>query len=116
MSGKPSARRRQRKLVEHRLVIDGWHPARLNQLVGCHWGTRSKRKRVDREVIALEALAQKIPKAMGKRRVSLVLTLAPRQRAGDLDAYWKSLLDALVVAGLLVDDSRHNAECRIMPC
>jgi hypothetical protein len=105
MSGKPSARRRH-KLVEHRLVIERWLPCRLNQLVGCHWGTRSKRKRFDREVIAVEALVQRIPKASGKRRVSLVLTLAPRQRAGDPDGYWKSTLDALVCAGLLVDDSR----------
>jgi hypothetical protein len=98
-------RRRQRAEVGHVLVIEGWHPCRLNQLVGCHWGTRSKRKRLDREVIALEALVQKIPKALGKRRISLVLTLAPRQRAGDPDSAWKSLLDALVAAGLLVNDS-----------
>jgi hypothetical protein len=39
-----------------------------------------------------------------------VLTLAPRQRACDPDAFWKSTLDALVHAGLLVDDNRQGCE------
>lgn len=111
MSATPRAsRRRRHKLVEHSLVLEGWHPTRLNRLVGCHWGTRSKRKRLDRQRVAVEALVQKIPKATGKRRVELVLTLAPRQRAGDPDAYWKSLLDALVAAGLLTSDNRQGVE------
>ena len=42
--------------------------------------------------------------------MSLEITLAPRQRAGDPDAYWKSLLDALVRARLLVDDRRQYVE------
>jgi hypothetical protein len=50
--------------------------------------------------------------------------LGPRQRGADPDAYWKSLLDALVHAGLLVDDSpkwcelgpvRFERECRRKP-
>jgi hypothetical protein len=38
------------------------------------------------------------------------LTLGPRQRGGDPDAYFKSVLDALVRAGLLIDDNRQGAE------
>jgi hypothetical protein len=92
------------------LVIDDWQPHRLNRLLGCHYGTRSRRKRFDREVVALEALSRRIPPASDCRRVDVTVTLAPRQRAGDPDGWWKSLLDALVAAGLLVDDSARWCE------
>ncbi len=89
------------------IEIPQWHPAKLNQLVGCHWAVRSKLKKRDWQIIALYASGYRsmATTAAGKRRVSLVITLAPRQRGGDPDSYWKSLLDALVHAGLLVDDS-----------
>ena len=58
-------------------------------------------KKADREVVGLHARLSGIPPATGRRRVSLVLTLAPRQRGGDPDAYWKSTLDALTACGLL---------------
>jgi Holliday junction resolvase RusA-like endonuclease len=51
-----------------------------------------------------------VPPAAGKRRVSLTLTLAPRQRGADPDAYRKSLLDALTHAGMLLDDNRQGVE------
>lgn len=87
------------------LRIPRWQPERLNRLIGCHWATKHRRKRADREMVAGYALAQQIPRAEGKRRVSLVVTLGPRQRGFDPDSPWKSLLDALVACGLLVDDS-----------
>ncbi len=90
----------------HKLVIPGWHPCRLNELIGVHWATRVKLKRGDLDLVAAYAKMQSIPPATGRRRVSLRLTLAPRQRAGDPDAYWKSTLDALAASKLLVDDSR----------
>jgi len=92
----------------HRLTIDRWHPPRINEWDGYHWSRRAKLKRSDRDLVAVMGLI--IPRAEGKRRVSLVLTLAPRQRGGDPDAYWKSLLDALTTCGLLVDDSRQWCE------
>ncbi len=92
------------------LTIPGWHPARLNELMHCHFATRAKRKRIDRDMVAGYALLNGTTKAEGKRRVFLHLTLAPKQRAGDPDAYWKSLLDALVHAGLLTDDNRQGCE------
>ena len=94
----------------HVLTIDGGHPARLNQWDGRHWSVRARLKRRDRETVGLYARLAAIPPAAGRRRVSLRLTLAPRQRAGDPDSYWKSLLDALVHAGLLVDDNRQSVE------
>jgi hypothetical protein len=91
--------------TRHFLRLPGWTPAPLNSLIGCHWGTRSRRKRADREVVALEALAQGIPRATGRRRVSLVVTGWPTGRLPDADGLLKSTLDALVHAGLLVDDA-----------
>ena len=38
------------------------------------------------------------------------ILLKPRQRGGDTDAYWKSCLDALCQAELLVDDNRQHVE------
>jgi len=90
------------------IVISNWHPARLNELLNaCKW-KRLRIKKDDKELVA--AYGRDVPKATGKRRVSIMLTLAPRQRAGDPDAYWKSLLDALVKAKLLLDDNRQHCE------
>jgi hypothetical protein len=105
----PTARR-TRKAGTHTLKIDGWHPAKINDLYRGHWAIRARLKRTDRELLAAYAKLAGIPQAEGKRRVSLVLTLAPGQRGGDPDAYWKSTLDALVHAGLLLDDNRQGVE------
>ncbi len=94
----------------HVLIIDRWHPARLNQWDGRHWSVRSAAKKLDREMIGFFARVQGIPPATGKRRVSLRLTLAPRQRAPDPDSFFKSVLDALVHAGMLLDDNRQGVE------
>src|SRR5262245_7019908 len=90
--------------------IPNWHPARLNGLMHCHWGTRSRRKRADRQVVSVYAKLCHVPKAKHRRRVDLCLTLGPRQRGGDPDAYLKSLLDGLVACGLLTDDNRQGVE------
>jgi Holliday junction resolvase RusA-like endonuclease len=54
--------------------------------------------------------AHNIPKAQGKRRVSLHIILDKGQRAPDPDAFFKSLCDALVHAEMLVDDNRQHVE------
>ena len=51
-------------------------------------------------MIGGHALEAGIPRATGRRRVSLHIVLAPRQRAGDPDAFWKSTLDALVAEAI----------------
>lgn len=94
----------------HGLIIDDWHPCRLNKLVGCHWATAARRKRSDRHMVGVYAKIARLPKATGPRRIRLRIVLAPGQRAGDPDAYWKSLLDALVHVGLLLDDNRQHVE------
>jgi hypothetical protein len=92
------------------LTISRWHPAKLNEWHGAHWSRRARLKRFDREIVGLFAKLAGIPVARGKRRVSLRLTLAPGQRAGDPDAYWKSLLDSLVHCRLLLDDNAKSLE------
>lgn len=86
--------------------MPGWHPARLNSLLGKHWGGRSAAKKADYEQIGRAAVVYGLRPATGPRRVDLFILLAPGQRAADPDAYWKSLLDALVRRGLLMNDSR----------
>lgn len=92
------------------LEIPGFHPCRLNQLIGRHFAVVARLKRRDRDVIAFWARRACVPPAAGKRRVRLTITLGPRQRAGDPDSMWKSLLDACVHCGLLKDDNRQGVE------
>jgi hypothetical protein len=88
----------------HTLTLSG-HPAKLNELLGHRMKAHRLKKR-DREWVALEAKNQEVPRATGPRRVSLEIILGHRQRAGDPDCYWKSLLDALVTARMLLNDNR----------
>jgi hypothetical protein len=86
------------------IFVDGWRPASLNELLkGGPWGAH-RLKRRDREYVVLFANLARVPRATAKRRVSLRITLPPKQRRWDGDALWKSLLDACVHAGLLKDD------------
>jgi hypothetical protein len=93
--------------MTYKLIIENWHPTRLNQLIGCNPYTAGRRKKVDKNVICGYCLENRIPVAQGPREVSLLITLAPKQRAADPDAYWKSTLDGLVEARMLIDDNRH---------
>lgn len=93
-------------MVTHTLEIKGWQPATLNSLLsGRTWHKAARLKKHDRELVTVLARNHRIPQATTRRRVSLVVTMAKGQRRPDEDAYWKSLLDALVAAKLLVDDS-----------
>jgi hypothetical protein len=60
--------------------------------------------------LTLKQRAAGVPKATGRRHVSLHIVLKKGQRAGDLDSYFKSLRAALVHAGMLVDDNRQGVE------
>jgi hypothetical protein len=90
------------------LEIPRWHPAPLNKLMKGHWSNGHQLKKVDRAMVA--AYASRLPKAKGKRLVSLHIILHKGQRAPDPDAFFKSLCDALVHAGALVDDNRQHVE------
>lgn len=80
------------------------HTARTNELLKVHWRVAQQLRQRDDAWIALTALSQCIKLAQGKRRVSLVVTLGPRQSA-DEDCWWKSVLDALKNSGLIKNDS-----------
>lgn len=90
--------------MTYEIEIERWHPTRLNELLGLPW-SRARRKHRDADMVAGYCLQRHVTRATGKRRVSLTIGLGPRERGGDPDCYWKSLLDALVKCGALVDDS-----------
>jgi hypothetical protein len=84
--------------------IDMWQPCTLNEMIGRHPMAIHRRKKKDRGVIAAAFLIARVPRATTKRRVTLTIILGPRQREHDDDNVWKSLLDACVFIGALVDD------------
>lgn len=94
--------------MTYSFFIHDWRPASLNSLSYCHWRKRVRIKKADKGMIF--AFSRAVPKAEGKRRVSVHMTLTGRQKQFDDDNLWKSLLDALTANGLLVDDSREWCE------
>jgi hypothetical protein len=94
--------------MTYKLIIPRWTPVAVNILLHCHWATAARRKAVDRNLIAGYCLFHRLPIATGPRRVDLLITRGKSQRGrdGDPDCFWKSLLDSLVHAKMLIDDSR----------
>ena len=92
-------------MARYVLVIDRWHPYMINQLMQ-RVKSRIRMKKVDRNMVCGYCLKNRIPLATGPRQVNLTIVLGPRQRAGDPQAYEKSLGDALVHARMLIDDNR----------
>lgn len=86
------------------IFIPGWHPARLNQLMSEPLGGY-KRKKLDRRIVADHIHSYGIQRATNKRSLKALLLFPKGKRAGDPDCYWKSLCDALVQCGALVNDS-----------
>ncbi len=83
----------------------GVRPASLNEIMAGHWSKGAALKKRDRRVIGIAAVMAGVPKATGKRRVSLAIVLPKGQRRWDADGLFKSLLDALTHAEMLVDDN-----------
>jgi len=94
------------------MEIPGWHPCALNKLVHSHHHRASSFKAKDREIVARACLVYAIPAAEARRSVEIHLVFAKGARACDPDAYWKSLLDALVHARALKNDSMDWVVCR----
>lgn len=96
----------------HVLVFDGLLP-RLNEVRGRHWSVENNAKKKLAKRLHALALQQHIPTATGPRSVFLDITLGPRRRKCDEDAYDKILLDALVRSGLLLNDSARGLVGRV---
>lgn len=93
-------------MARHEIKIPDWHPAKLNELISKGWRTKHRLKTRDKNMVATYVLAQAVPAATGRRRVSLLIVLGKGHREPDPDAYWKSTLDALKQAEMLTDDDR----------
>jgi hypothetical protein len=90
------------------------HPATINQLMHSVRG-KIRLNKVDRNMIAGYVMAERIPRAGGKRRLSLYIILGKGQRGADADPYHNSLLEACKHAGLILDDSSRYVELAPMP-
>jgi len=95
--------------VTHILTVDGFHPAKLNTYLGRHWAVGARKKKDDAQRLGIEAHLQGVAKATGKRRLSIVIRYA-KGRPCDADSILKSLLDACVTCGLLLDDGPKSLE------
>ncbi len=87
-----------------RVEIPGWLPPSVNTLLTRHWAAAGKLKKRAYRVVSVACLVAQVPKAKGKRRVSIVATMGPRGRLRDADGLWKVILDALKACGAIVDD------------
>jgi Holliday junction resolvase RusA-like endonuclease len=91
----------------YKVFIPSWRPKSLNSLF-VHWGKAARLKKADTQTVW--AYCHQIPKATTKRLVRVKIYLTGRQKPYDQDNCWKSLMDALVKNGLLVDDSNKWVE------
>lgn len=88
----------------HTFVIPDYLPPTLNVLLNRHWTVRHRASKECKSLVIAYSSLSRIPAATGKRRVSVTFS-SRRKIVSDEDARVKLLLDALVCAGLLVDDS-----------
>lgn len=91
-----------------RIEIPRFHPVLLNRLLKAHPLKRATLRRNDDAMIAIYCRLAGVPRARRvKRRVHLTYVKRKGQggKTPDDDGLWKSLLDALVNAGVLYDDS-----------
>lgn len=91
-------------MKQYVIEIDNWHPTSVNKLIGRNRFTASRLKQADTQMIGVYAYRAKIPKAKMQRHVSMEIHVAGGGRSPDPDNMYKSVLDALVKTGYLVDD------------
>ena len=89
------------------IEIPNWLPWTTNEYVRTNHFKRQRRLKAETEIVAAYAKMAGVPPAKGRRRVAFTFS-APSGRGakvGDPDGRLKVLLDCMVRAGLLVDDS-----------
>jgi hypothetical protein len=90
------------------LWIPEWRPTLVNELRATpyrHWSAPYKKLKRDKKVIEEAFVRSGQPKAWGPRRVSLLFVMPKKARMFDRDAPRKSINDALVACGALINDS-----------
>jgi Holliday junction resolvase RusA-like endonuclease len=92
------------------IQIPDWLPPTVNQLTRGKLRHRIRLGKACRNMVAVYAYAAGVTPAEGKRRVTIRLFLGPQRKGADSDGYWKAILDSLVSARVLRDDSRHWCE------
>jgi len=92
-------------------TIEDFLPCTANQLLARTQYTRTRLKGGDQELVWYASRA--VPEASKPRRVSVTFVYPPGKRMRDVDSMQKSLLDALVATGCLVDD--HPKWCQLGP-
>ena len=106
MTGKADDVSEKRPCISYTVHLDDWHPTTLNELIRLrHWGQRKRRKEADMAHLMVACQNARIPKAKGKRRLSLVWHLPKGGKRRDEDNVFKTLNDCLVVLGMLKNDS-----------
>jgi hypothetical protein len=91
---------------EYRLVIHDWLPCKNKRLEAAPWPFCQRLREADAQRLIHEARQANVPKANGKRRVSLHLILGARH-CYDMNPedYRDSLLAGLERAGLILDSA-----------
>ncbi len=97
----------------HKLRIERWRPPLANQWRGAHWSKAHKLRTEMMSLLWAYARSQGVPPATTRRKVSLAICLAPKQKVPDADSMDKLLLDALVGCGLLLDDGAKGLVGRV---
>ena len=99
--------------MTYTIEIPNWHPPKSNQFVGRHWSVKNRLRKLAIDMIFVYARQAKVAEATGQRKVSLKITMGPRGRVPDADAYDKLLLDALTKCRLITDDGRSGVLGRV---
>ena len=86
-----------------KITIPMWRPPSLNQYIGKHWSIGYNLKNECKQLVL--AYSRHIPQATTKRSVQMHVVLGKGMREHDADNTQKLILDGLVHAGMLVDDS-----------
>lgn len=96
--------------MKHILTIPRWMPVSDNILMGAHRFTKIKLKKADANAIYWSMREQRIPTALKRRKIEVVIKCKPRGRMPDPTNFAKSLLDAMVKCRLVIDDSQRWCE------
>jgi|SRR5262245_44324702 len=101
------------KPTTYRLFVPRWRPPLNNEWRGRHWGVAYRLRRKTARLLGTYRFVHGIPRAICRRSVAVEVILAPRMRQPDADSMDKLLLDALVAADMLLDDSAHGLAGRV---